>query len=1352
MPTVQQLPPATIVNPTDELMLSQSGATVSASIAQVVGASTNTITLSGDVTGSGSTSIITTLASVAAPGTYSKVTVNAKGLVTAGTELSSSDVTAALGYTPYSNTNPAGYVAASVLAPVATAGTYSSLNGTPTLGTMAAENASAVSITGGTISGVNLSANPITATGSATARTLAARASDRINLLDFGADPTGAGDSAPAFVAAMNAVPNGGYGSIFVPAGTYRLGSFVNQPTGRRITLLFDDGANVTGSGLGVERVDCSLGAYSLRQAGGGWFGFSPTVGSQANAAFYTDNLQNQPENSGAMRVGWDRTYTNFNYYGKYVSGIDIAEQNIFSWPNIYDNSSGWGHWEVINGPTWDEDSAARAHLSASAEHSEFDVSNNGPEAGWTYRSGQGLAVQGMSIDPWGQNGNYGGNILFAYGSVGSYDGQNGGLNDRWPSYPAVFSSGNPGVVAQNSTIVITFDVTAHGTASLSGMGGVNGVSISSGGGLYTSAPSIVFIGGGGSGAAAVPIMLGSAVVGVTVTTPGSGYSTAPTVTFTGGGVAGPSAVTVTLNTDGAHGDVASVAAAINAANIPLVRAAVHSWGGVVSKLVVFGVAQYDLGTLTLGGTALGTLGINAGSVTTPRDVSVVVFGGTGGVAVGDKLTINGHIVTVGGAGALTDVVAAINNANITGIMADINANGLLVLTCYVPQNPGGLQLAQTTGYTTLNKLSLTAGTYWPPTPPKGFATAYGELSSPVCPTTNQIAISATDLFGGSYGPVTVTLNGGDGSGWPLAVAASIQAAVTAAGWYNGGSGNLLSSPPGVLVASVHGSGGNQGLVLRNTAGGTLTLANVNGTPLQILGIAPGTYKPGGYSAGSQNVFMAAEDSIAPQGRGIFLGGASNATDRTVWPHAPAEARGSFLHGIRTDKATFDDNNALLIGASQAIAFGTGTGSLVLTNSGGALQVNGTPIALTNALPVQTSQLINNTGYLTTAAIPAGNGTLLGGGATAGAATNVAVGANLILTGGTLAGTGVASLNGRTGAVAMTSGDVTAALGYTPANRAGDNFVGAVTLNVGGALAGTLVNSGTISGGALAGSIANIGTLSGGTLQPAVLVVGTSSVDIATTTTIDTQGNPLIAATVGGSTGGQISWRLTAKSGYVQFADNATSVPSAAGADALDLQLDRSSATQVASGNRAVALGAHNTSSGTRSVAIGYGNKASGQGSVVLGQNATDNGTMGSVIFSAGYLGQLAEFQLGGISGSGTAVRLTADGNAAGTANVINLPVNQGLGGTLTVTARNVATGDMAMWAVSTLCKNPTGTVSVLSPGTTAIGPTVADSTLSGATLTVTADPTNAGLNVTVTPPSGVIVHASAVLRGSMIG
>jgi hypothetical protein len=61
----------------------------------------------------------------------------------------------------------------------------------------------------------------------------------------------------------------------------------------------------------------------------------------------------------------------------------------------------------------------------------------------------------------------------------------------------------------------------------------VQSVQIINPGAGYTSAPGVRFIGGGGSGAAAVAT-IGNNIIGVvTVTNGGSGYSTTPTVTFT---------------------------------------------------------------------------------------------------------------------------------------------------------------------------------------------------------------------------------------------------------------------------------------------------------------------------------------------------------------------------------------------------------------------------------------------------------------------------------------------------------------------------------------------------------------------------------------------------------------------------------------------------------------------------------------------------------------------------------------------------------------------------------------------------------------------------------------------------
>jgi hypothetical protein len=856
-----------------------------------------TITVVGDVVGSGASPVTLVLPPLVSPGVYAKVTVNGKGQVIGGGSLVASDIVAALGFTPASSNSAL------------------------------------------TIPGTDLSAAVVTATGATNPRTLASLAAERISVLDFGADPTGGADSAPAFSVAMSEVPQGGIARLFVPRGTYRLGEVVDQPTGRSITVELDDGAYLTGTGyLGVDRVVSHQGPYTISQISGGFTSEPTGIGAVGNPAFDFQVIANTPQNSAAARVAWSRNYANYNRYSKYSGGIDFAEQNIYAWPRLSDNTSGWGHWEVISGPAIDEASEGTAGLSASVEHSEFDIVNNGPEAGWTFAAGVGNPVQGMSMDPWGQNGPYGGHLLYAYGTVGSFDGASGGINRRWVSYPAVYSTGNPAAVPQNSTLVITMDVTAKGSASIAN-GRVTGVSIAAGGGAYGGAPTVVFSGGGGTGAAGSANVVGGAVVGVTITNAGSGYSSAPVVIFTGGGVPAPVATTVNLNGDGAHGDVASIAAAVRAARIPLVGAAVSQWGGAVSSLVIFGTAKGDVGTLTLGGTALAVLGIDAQAYTTQRDDTAVAYG-FGHCAPGDQITLNGHILTVGGTGALSDVVAAVTQANVPGLQADITAAGRLVLSAWLVQQPCGLVLDQPSGFTTLQKLGLPSGTVLPPTPPKAFATAYGEVGAGACHTADALTIAATDLAGNSYGPVVVTLNGGAGTGSVADVAASIQASMQAKGWASG-SPATLTVAPAIVTAFVRGGGG-LGLVVRNTAGGTLTIGNASGTPLDTLGIAAGTYKPGGYSAGSQTVFHAAPNAVAPQGRGVFIGG-STVPDPTVWPHAPAEFRGGFCHGLRTDKASFGDGNALLLGDGQAI--GWGIGGAAISASGGTISCTA-PVAL----------------------------------------------------------------------------------------------------------------------------------------------------------------------------------------------------------------------------------------------------------------------------------------------------------------------------------------------------------------------------------------------------------------------
>lgn len=73
-------------------------------------------TYTGDVTGSGQGSVTLSLANTGiTPGTYAKVTVDGKGRVTAGGNLSDAEIVAAIGYTPYNGTtNPNGYISNTV--------------------------------------------------------------------------------------------------------------------------------------------------------------------------------------------------------------------------------------------------------------------------------------------------------------------------------------------------------------------------------------------------------------------------------------------------------------------------------------------------------------------------------------------------------------------------------------------------------------------------------------------------------------------------------------------------------------------------------------------------------------------------------------------------------------------------------------------------------------------------------------------------------------------------------------------------------------------------------------------------------------------------------------------------------------------------------------------------------------------------------------------------------------------------------------------------------------------------------------------------------------------------------------
>ena len=105
--------------------------------------------------------------------------------------------------------------------------------------------------------------SPVTATGADTPRTLPDRFGDVLNVRDFGAVADGRADDTEAFLRAEQTADARGIKQVFVPVGTYRIGTF----TSLRLDMLFglgllvsDEGASrqlyMGGEGSGCEGCD----------------------------------------------------------------------------------------------------------------------------------------------------------------------------------------------------------------------------------------------------------------------------------------------------------------------------------------------------------------------------------------------------------------------------------------------------------------------------------------------------------------------------------------------------------------------------------------------------------------------------------------------------------------------------------------------------------------------------------------------------------------------------------------------------------------------------------------------------------------------------------------------------------------------------------------------------------------------------------------------------------------------------------------------------------------------------------------------------------------------------------------
>lgn len=278
--------------------------------------------------------------------------------------------------------------------------------------------------------------------------------------------------------------------------------------------------------------------------------------------------------------------------------------------------------------------------------------------------------------------------------------------------------------------------------------------------------------------------------------------------------------------------------------------------------------------------------------------------------------------------------------------------------------------------------------------------------------------------------------------------------------------------------------------------------------------------------------------------------------------------------------------------------------------------------------------------------------------------------------------------------------------------------------------------------------------------------------------------NVVSLTVTGGSTNADLAWAPKGTGAVMLSVPDGTATGgSKRGTNAIDLQVNRNSAGDVASGANSFTLGsansatqqysggvgrqnastsqysycfgALNTASALYAVSVGVGNTASNQGALAInyqntadgvyslasGTQSTARGIHGADVRSSGQFSaigdnQRGEYILRRATTDATPTVLTCDGTAPATGARVALPNNSAFALNGKVVARQNTTGDMAYWEFKGVIKRGANAAATSVVGTiTGTGTTTvaADSGAAAWSIAVTADTTNGAIQIQVT-------------------